>query len=487
MSKFNKLTGADRLFTLPYIIISGIFMIVVSIGIAKIGILSAGLFLAIPILIYFLINAYKNPQIILYAFLVLSFFVNGIPRYTKDLPIGLALDALLFICLIILFFKSFNEHIPWNKALNIPIIASFIWFAFTVLEIANPESRSHEAWFYAMRGVSMYMFLAIMLSSIIFNNSRQLMVFIYIWGILSMLATIKGAMQIYIGPDSYEKAWLDNGGAITHILFGKLRAFSFYSDAGQFGASQAQTGITALFMLLHPQTKKNRIFLILMMLTGFYGMSISGTRGAIVIPFASVALYLILIKNLKGMIVGTILAGAVFVFFKFTMIGQDNQQIRRMRTGFDPNDASLLVRLENQRKLSVYLASRPFGGGIGSSGTWGQRFTPGSFLAETPTDSWYVKIWAETGIIGLLIHVSTLLLFVFYGAYIIWIKIKNTFLKNQLIALISGIFGIEVASYGNSIFGQSPTGPIIYLSIAFIIIAPFMESNQQEEILSINS
>jgi len=39
---------------------------------------------------------------------------------------------------------------------------------------------------------------------------------------------------------------------------------------------------------------------------------------------------------------------AVYIFFAHTTIGQGNAEIRRMRTAFDPNEASLQVRLENQ-------------------------------------------------------------------------------------------------------------------------------------------
>jgi hypothetical protein len=36
-----------------------------------------------------------------------------------------------------------------------------------------------------------------------------------------------------------------------------------------------------------------------------------------------------------------------------------------MRSAFDPNDPSLQVRLDNQKILKGYLATRPFGAGIG--------------------------------------------------------------------------------------------------------------------------
>jgi hypothetical protein len=40
--------------------------------------------------------------------------------------------------------------------------------------------------------------------------------------------------------------------------------------------------------------------------------------------------------------------------------------------------------------------------------------------------------------------------------------------KNILTALYAGIAGIAVASYGNQVWGQMPTGIILYISMAVI-------------------
>ena len=118
------------------------------------------------------------------------------------------------------------------------------------------------------------------------------------------------------------------------------------------------------------------------------------------------------------------------------------------------------------------MASRPFGGGIGSSGNWGQRFTPNTFLANTPTDSWYVMIWAEQGVVGLLLHLGILFYVLIKSSYYIMFVIKDDWLKTQLTALTAGMLGIMLASYGNGILGQMPTGIIMYMSFAFMFMGP---------------
>jgi cell division protein FtsW (lipid II flippase) len=166
----------------------------------------------------------------------------------------------------------------------------------------------------------------------------------------------------------------------------------------------------------------------------------------------------------------------VFIFLKFTSIGNENYQVRRLRSALDPNDASLNVRLENKAKFSEYLKNRPFGGGIGTSGFWGQRFSPGTFLAETPNDSWFIKIWAEMGIVGLYLHIGILAFIALLALFRIW-QVKDPRLRQKLLALFSGYVGIAAASLGNPLLGQMPTGIILYMSWAYLYLAPSLETN----------
>ena len=230
--------------------------------------------------------------------------------------------------------------------------------------------------------------------------------------------------------------------------------------------------------------KKNlklRLFFILVAAAGLFGLVISGTRGALAVPGMGGILFLILRKNVWFLIFGSILGLTVYIFFAYTTIGQGNAEIRRMRTAFDPNEASLQVRLDNRRKFSDYLATRPFGGGIGSAGNWGQRFSPNTFLANTATDSWYVSIWAETGIVGLVMHLFVIFFVLATGIYNVMFRIKNNWLKGQITAITCGMAGIMAASYGNAVFGQFPTGTLMYIGMVFMFIAPSWDKKIQQK------
>jgi hypothetical protein len=216
---------------------------------------------------------------------------------------------------------------------------------------------------------------------------------------------------------------------------------------------------------------------------GLYGMLISGTRGAIAVPFAGFMTFFVLRKNIKVFGAGIFMIAVIFVFFKFTMIANGNEQIRRIRTGFDPNNRSLQVRKKNQAILKGYLASRPFGGGVGHAGDKAQRFIPYAFLSHVATDSWYVVIWAEMGIIGLTLHLIILFYVIGMGSFKVIFRIRDPITKLKMSALISGMAGVMLASYGNEVLGQMPTSLLIYASMA-LMSNPGIFERAPEEYLS---
>ncbi len=468
-------TGAKKL-NKPILIILSLFM-AFALGqmVAKKGMLIAGALIGLPFVVAVVIAIFKNPRLGLILTICMAFLAIGTIRYISGVPLGLSIDGLLFLTLLAVFFGGWQK-LDWSPVKNNLMWLALIWMAYTFLELVNPEMRSAAAWFYAMRGVSLYMVLSIPIAFMIFNKKADLDLFIKLWLIFSLLATIKGIMQLTIGPDYAEQKWLKAGAEVTHVLFGKLRVFSFYSDAGQFGAAQAHACVVFGVIAVTPNmNKKKRILFAIASFSAFIGMMISGTRGAIAVPGAGAFVYLFLSKNFKIFFLGIIAAVMAFGVMKYTMIGQGISQVARMRTAFDPNEPSLMVRKRNQAKLAVYLKSRPLGGGIGSAGSWGIRFSPNTLLAQTATDSWYVKIWAEMGIVGLYLHLFILFFIVIESAYAIWYKLKDPEVRQIMIALISGVFGIMVASYGNGILGQMPTGLIMYLSWAFLYMGKKIE------------
>jgi len=446
---------------------------------AKLELLGIGMLFGLICAIIYLYILFTRPVVGLYTSVALGFVLIGMGRYVKDVQVGLGMDAILILTYLALFMNRFKERVDWRPANKDITLFAVVWFAYSLFQLVNPEAQSTAAWF-SGRGVSVYMFLLVPLTLLLINSNNRLDTFLYIWGIFSVLATLKGIMQLKFGVDAAEQAWLNEGNYKTHILFGKLRVFSFLSDAGQFGGNQGYTAVVFTIYSMAQKNMRKKMFFVTVALLAFYGMVISGTRGAMGVPVAGFMAFFILRKNIRVLSIGLGLLAVVFIFFKYTTIGQGNDQIRRMRTAFDPNDASLQVRLDNQKKLSKYMASRPFGGGIGHGGVKAQRFLPNAFLSQVATDSWYVLVWVEQGILGLLLHLFILFYTVGKASYKVMFKIRDPLLKLKIMALISGMFGVMVASYGNAVLGGMPTGILIYVSMAIMLNSAILDIPEEK-------
>jgi O-antigen ligase len=275
--------------------------------------------------------------------------------------------------------------------------------------------------------------------------------------------------QLFLGVNLSEQQWLNKGAASTHVLHGKLRVFSYFSDAAQFGANQAHTALVFGIIGLYKSGKTMSFLGLLVATLALYGMLISGTRGVLAVLAFGGLTYLIMTKNFRVVLLGLMVAAGCFIFLKYTSIGQSNYQINRVRTALDFDDPSFKVRQVRINTLSSYLANKPLGGGIGSAGYWGKRFSPGTFLAEIGTDGHYTRIWMETGKIGLYLYIAILLVIIFYLGKLLW-KMKESKQRQILMAFYCGFVGMCAASYTNGLITQFPTGALTFTSLGFIYL-----------------
>ncbi|MDD3078995.1 MAG: O-antigen ligase family protein [Paludibacter sp.] len=434
--------------------------------------------LVVPVPVYFLYMVFKYPRIGFISVLFCNYFAVGLSRYIPA-PVGLTVDATLVLTLIAVIFSQFNTTVLWRNAAKDYTIWAIVWFVLTFMQLFNPEAVSREAWFYAMRGQALYVFFTVPLVYLIFNKPRDMDLFIKLCAWFTLLAVLKGLVQKFIGVDHWEQQWLNMpGNRTTHILFGRLRVFSFYSDAGTFGGSMGYFGVLYIILGIHETLKKRKYFYFFVGIMSLYAMLISGTRSAIAVPLTGFVVYTLLTKRLKIMLTVGFAVFAIIFFLKYTTIGQDNYDIRRMRSAFSENNASFNVRVENRKLIADYLKTRPFGGGVGASGNWADRFSPGTFLADTPTDGWYIQIWAEQGIVGLLVYLSLLLYFTLKSIYLILFKLKSAENRYKAIAFTSGMCGLLVSSYTAASLGQMPNTIIVFTSLTLISMMPGWEKEK---------
>ncbi|GHT21050.1 hypothetical protein FACS189430_00480 [Bacteroidia bacterium] len=451
--------------------------VLVALLISYLGVLGGGVFILLPFAVFAIVLTYNMPILTLYGFIIYSFFVYAFDRYIVHdaFPVGILCDGLIFYIYALLFVKGVSRKISWRNWGDSPFIVLLIWLFYCIISLFNSESPGLDPWF---RGIRPYLYLSLTVPLFcMLLEYKTIKIVLFLWGVCSMILTAKGFMQT-IRLDSEETMLLATPFAQTHLLWGKLRVFSLLCDAGQFGVQQAHAATAGAILFLISKKRTEKIFFLLMGLTGLWGMFASGTRGAIFVILGGAMAYTFLVKNMKLLILAVVLGGGFYVFMRYTHIGDGNYSIYRMRTAFQPkNDASFNVRMINQKKLKAYLASRPFGGGLGSM----EHGPENSLLTKIPYDSGYVLTWGDQGIVGVLLYIAMYLYFLVQGAYAVWFKIKNEWLRGVLIALIAGISGDMVAHYGNPIMLQHPTDLILIFSIGVIFCAPRIDRKLSED------
>jgi hypothetical protein len=478
---FEYLTGSDKLGSPRFIIPIFALGILSAYFISKHGTSLGTIMIVVPFFLLYLSFLFLNPILGLYTIAFLGYVILGILRYVSIPMIGLSIDSVILLTFISLFFNNFYRKFDWKLVNRDITLLALLWMGYGLFSVANPELISFELWLSSFRTVSLYMLFVIILTLLLMNTRKQFSIFLMIWGIMTIIATLKGIGQQFIGLDKWEQAWIDAGAYSTHVLFGELRVFSFISDAGQFGANQAYAGIVFIILALKQEKITTRVFYLLVGISGIYGMFLSGTRGAISVVLFGLMLFFLLKRNKFIIFSGIVTLIVVFVFFKYTTIGQDVQQIRRMRTAFDPNDPSFQTRLANQKIFKKYLSTRPFGGGLGHAGKKVQKKLPNSFLANIATDSWFVLIWAEQGVVGLSLHLFILFYIIIKASYLIMYRIRDPIVKLNMTALAAGMIGIMVASYGNAVLGQVPTSIMIYVSMALLLTPERFDNEMAKE------
>jgi O-antigen ligase len=354
------------------------------------------------------------------------------------------------------------------------VYMALAWFGISLLQLLNPAGASIAGYVAEIRTTALNWVLVVPLCFLIFNKREHLDLFLIIILGYSLFAAFWGIKQIHIGLDAADQRFLDEGGAVTHVLLGKLRVFSIYSDAGQFGASQAHMCLVALVLALGPFKTWLKISLAVAALLLLYGMLISGTRGAMFVLIPGIFVALFLSKKTKILFIGGLLACTAFCGLKYTTIGASNYHIHRLRTSVNPEDESLNLRFENQKILGDYLKDYPFGGGLGAIGYNGHKHNPDTFLANVEPDSYWVKIWAMYGIVGFVIWIGFMLYILGKCGGIVW-RIRDEALRYKLLALTAGAAGILFCSYGNEVINVCPSAIVIFFSWVFVYLGPHFD------------
>lgn len=460
LTAFVLLSG---LATIVYFAMSGSFLPIILVAL-------------LPCATLIFITSIKHPIIALLSYGSIAIFWGTIYRILiRYSGISALLDGAIIFFVICMLFHAFTiNRFNWRRAINIMTFSYAIWFLYTFMEVLNPTGLI-DAWINA-RGFLPITLVFVALISVVLSTKKAIKTLVVFVAIITIIAFIKLLIQKYIGWDDYERTWLYSSDSYrTHLLVTGIRYFSIFSDAGNFGSNMGSIALVYAIIALYTPSYKWRIFYFIVSAMGIVGLFMSGTRGALIVPLGGLILFCLIIKNIKLTIAGGILGILIYTFFAFTTIGESNQFIRRMRTAFRPTeDASFNVRIENQKKIAAYLKDKPFGEGIGLAGVEAQKYGV-RYITTIPVDSYYVKIWVQTGIVGLILHITMLLTMLLWGCYLIMFKIRNKELQGTLAAMACGLFGLMLSAYGNQFFGQPNTQFILFTYMACILNGPYID------------
>ena len=126
------------------------------------------------------------------------------------------------------------------------------------------------------------------------------------------------------------------------------------------------------------------------------------------------------------------------------------------------------LRLENQAFIQPFIQSHPLGGGLGSTGIWGQRFSPNTLLANFPPDSGYVRTAVEQGWLGLLLYCTFLFVCLVVGIRN-YMRTENPLIRNYYQAFLVVLFALVLTNYPQEAIILLPNSVVFYLSLAALV------------------
>lgn len=444
----------------------------------KQGIVPAMIFAGLPALLLLGTRLFQKVYSFYFLFII-NYIIMGLNRYIPLKP-GITMLVLTLFLLAIILVKNLYERQQWFRSRNFLVVLWLIWFIYCLMEMFNPSALM-DPWYTSITSYALYPLVCAIIIPLMFTKYKYFQWLLLLWAFLSLFAAAKGYWQKNHGFDAVELDWLFNkGGGKTHLIHTGIRYFSIYNDAANYGAGMGLAMTVFGIAGFYVRKFWLRFFYWGTALACSYGLLISGTRSDMVIPLVGLVVFLVLCRNLKTILFSGILLLACLFFLTQTEIGNNNRLIRRLRSTFDTEDASWMVRVENRDRLTPLMKEKPFGTGLGLGGGKAKRYKPHDPIAQIPTDSWFVLIWVETGIVGLILYLLIIISILLHASYKAVFKIENKELKGISLAIIGGICGIFVSGYANEVF-NFPNGIIVYTLFAFLYTIQYYDKEIAEK------
>ena len=436
------------------------------------GITGLMLVCMVPLVVLLIMLTLRYKMFLFTVLMVVNYYIMFLAREGfLFLPISLHTEV-IELALITVAIIDAREG-KGENIYNMLLFTLIVWCVFCTIEILNDACGigiNAYAWYTGARLMAFQLLYAFIVCAVYINSPKRVLFFTLLWCGMALFAVFWIWKQQYVGLTSAEKFYvLTNRPAIVN---GRIRYFATFSDGASCGCHMACAAIAFLAIAISNKINYLRVIFAIAGLLCVWAFFCTGTRTAIICFIFGMGIYIVLSKNIRIFLPIAIVMGLFVCFLAFTNIGQGNYNIRRMRSAFRSDDASLNVRDINKAALAKYMVDVPWGIGIGIEQGDVPPYNKFKVVTEIPPDSEYVYIWVRTGVVGISLFV-TLTVIMFLGAcYVVFFRIRNPSLRGIGAAYTCAFAAIQLGGYANQILMQFPNVLIFYGGLTIVYLLP---------------
>ena len=442
--------------------------LIVTLGVYEMQLIGAVLIMGVVVAGPWVFTALWKTQIGLYIMVVASFFLSVALRLIPQIPVGMGLDFMILVMLSGRFYRMQYDR-DWSGVKSPITIILLVWVVYNLAQIANPYAASRTAWFYVIRPAVGYLMLYFLVWQAVRSAKDTSRLFNFII-FLSVVSGLWGIYQSIFGYFSWEMAHVIRTDTI-HLVFinGRWRSMGPIGSPAQYGIIMAAMCCVAVNMSLGTKRASGKWMFGLAAFICLMAMVFSGTRAAFIIIPVYYFTKVLISRNAR--LWSTIVVAGAGLFAVAT-VPTDNYHILRIQSVFKASeDKSYQIRASNRKMITPWIMRHPIGGGLGSTGVWGQRFSPGTFLANFPPDSGIMRVAVELGWVGLIIFLLIYLLAFVKGVLAYW-KMSPGRARTQVASILCMLPSLGVVEIGQEVAGVFPMSLLFWvlLGLLFSII-----------------
>ncbi len=454
--------------------ILSIITLVVTLGVYKMGMLGAALIVGLVVAGPMVFSALWKTQIGIYIMVVASFFLSVALRLVPNIPVGIGLDLMILIMVSGRLYKMQYER-DWSGIKSPLTIILVIWVVYNLAQIANPFAASRIAWFYVIRPAVGYLMLYFLVWQSIRTSRNASRLFNFILA-LSGIAGIWGIYQGIFGYFNWELTHVLRTDTV-HLVFnnGRWRSFGPIGSPAQYGIIMAVMSCLSVNVMMGSQSLKSKVAYGMIAAICLIGMVFSGTRSSFIIIPIYYFIKVLISRNPK-LWASLLFAGVVL--FGVARMPTNNYHMLRIQSVFKASeDKSYQIRANNRKMITPWIMSHPIGGGLGSTGVWGQRFSPGTFLANFPPDSGIIRVAVELGWIGLIIFLLIYIISFIKGVRAYWQMPKGPH-RIRVAGILCMLPPLGVVEMGQEVAGVFPMSLLFWVLLGLLFVNIRLSKNQ---------